>query len=528
MIHEVIIVGSGPTGVASALGFAENGIVPLMLDVGHEPRHMEPPEGSFYAYKKRRDTFNLMIGENYEGLQNVIEKKTPSPKVSSPYMNFVIKDSDTLTPIIEKGAPILQSFSMGGLANAWGAGLYRCVDDDLANLPLKESELSPYFDTLTKEIGISGDDDDLTQFFGSTKHILKPLKLSEKTENLYSKYKKKKNDLNARGIYVGRPRLGVLSEPYDGRAACDYSNLDMWVPHLPYIYSPAYTLQKLVKNKTVMYRKSIMVTSWTRENDHLIVHGEDISDKSKIAFKCKRLVLAAGTVNSTKIVLNSKKDFNKKLRFIDKTLVQLPLISPSFIGRKFEEETFALTNLNVVFDLKKFGVRLQGSIIELSSPARSVFYEMFPFAARDNLAFIRFFLPAVLILFLYFPPTRENAGYLMLHTDNRLEIDSPPEKINKSILSEIVHAFIHMGVLAHSLLMKPPTHALQYSGTLPMVEHPDQRYQCDKKGELFMEPGVHVVDGSLFSSLPSKNNSFTMMANAMRIANDISKMIKKQ
>lgn len=327
---------------------------------------------------------------------------------------------------------------------------------------------------------------------------------------------------------MGRPRLGVLSEHYDDRAACDYSNLDMWVPHLPYIYTPAYTLQKLIREKMVIYRKSIIVTCWTRENDHLIVHGEDLNDRSQVTFKCRRLILAAGTVNSSKIVLNSKKDFARKLRFIDKTLVQFPLILPSFIGQKIKEDTFALTNLNVVFNLKKYGIRLQGSIIELSSPARSVFYEMFPFSARDNLAFIRLFLPSVLILFLYFPPARENAGYLMLRANNTLEIDSPPEKIDKRILREIVHTFIRMGVLANSLLLKQPTHALQYSGTLPMVAHPDREYQCDKQGELFNEPGVHVVDGSLFSSLPSKNNSFTMMANAMRIADDISKMIKKQ
>ncbi len=83
MIYEVIIVGSGPSGVAAALGFAENGIIPLILDVGYEAPDVTPPDDNFYDYRKAHDSFNIMIGENHEVLKHVISRKTASPKVSS-------------------------------------------------------------------------------------------------------------------------------------------------------------------------------------------------------------------------------------------------------------------------------------------------------------------------------------------------------------------------------------------------------------------------------------------------------------
>jgi choline dehydrogenase-like flavoprotein len=528
MIHEIIIVGSGPSGVAAALGFAENGVVPLFLDVGFEGPDVEPIDSNFYDYRKSQDSFKIMIGENYEGLQNVINRKTPSPKISSPYMKFVTKDVERLSPLHETGDPILQSFSMGGLANAWGAGLYRCVDDDFADLPVKASDLSPYYDKLTKEIGISGDNDDLTRFFGSTENLLPPLRLSKKTQRLYSKYIEKKKALNSRGVYIGRPRLGVLSEKYNGREACNYNNLEMWMPNIPYIYTPAYTLKKLIKDNKARYQGSVLVKRWSREGSFLIVHAKDVNNGSEIAFKCKWLVLAAGAINSSKIALNSRNDFNKKLPLIDKSLVQYPLISPSFIGSRFEKDAFALTNLNIIFDLKKYNLRLQGSIIELTSPARSVFYEMFPLAAKDNLKLIQMFLPSVLILFLYFPPTSESAGYLMLRPDGSMEIKSPKGESDRRVNKEVACAFLSLGMFTHPRLARLPTHSLQYAGTLPMTVTPDREYCCSKSGEMYGEPGVYVADGSLFSYIPAKNFSFTLMANAMRITDHISAAMRKQ
>ena len=235
---------------------------------------------------------------------------------------------------------------------------------------------------------------------------------------------------------MGRPRLGVLSQKHHMRTACDYNNLDVWIPNLPYIYTPSFTLNKLIKENKVIYQDSVMVKSWSRDNGYIKVHAENIHNGTELYFKCKKLVLAAGTINSSKIVLNTKKDYKTQLPLLDNTLVQIPLILPSFIGSSLDKEAFALTNLNTIFDFEQYNLRLQGSIIELTSPARAVFYEMFPLSARDNLSFIRNFLPAVLVLFLYFPSDSAGSNYLTLLPDDKLEVNSLPRDINKKVIRD--------------------------------------------------------------------------------------------
>jgi len=527
-IHDVIIVGSGPSGVGAAMGFVENGIMPLVLDVGKEASRSISIGSNLYEYRKTSDAFDLMIGENYEVINHVLRKRSPSPKLSSPLMQYVTEDTEKLSPIDERGSAIIQSFSKGGLANAWGAALYRVMDDELADLPVKAAELDPFYDKLTEEIGISGGDDDLTQFFGSTEHLLPPLVLSRKSRKIYRNYERKREKLNAKGIYIGRSRLGVLSRKHHGREAFKYQNLEMWIPNLPYLYTPAFTVQKLLDAGRIAYRGSVLVRSWSRDNGCIVVHAEHADDGTPFHFKCKRLILAAGAVNSARIVLTKKRDFDTSLPLLENTLMQIPLILPSFIGRPLDKEALALTNLNIVYVDKMRDLKLQGSIIELSSPARAVFYDMLPLSARDNLKFIRLFLPSLMVVFLYFPSSASNVGHVMLKRDNTLEVSSVPGKVDKDIIRRIIRAFIGLGAISHSMLVQPSDHSIHYGGTLPMVRRPDREYHCDSIGELYNEPGVHVADGALFSYIPSKNYSLTLMANAMRIADRVSQKVIAQ
>lgn len=527
MNHDIIIVGSGPTGVAAALGFADNKIVPLVLDVGYDPHSHPPLKEGFYDYRKSNDSFDIMIGKDYEGLHNLIHEKKIFPKLISPFMQYVVKDADRLSPVDEKGFIATQSFAKGGLANAWGAGLYRVLDDELQNIPLSASDLTPYYDRFTNEIGISGDEDDLTKFFGSTEGLLPPLKLSKKSSLLLSKYEKRKNSFNKKGIYIGRPRLCVLSKDYKNRQKCSYNNLESWFPHQPYIYTPAYTLNRLIEEKKIHYKRSILVKRWSREKDSVVVHAINSNDSSEIKFKCKKLILAAGTINSAKIVLNSKKDFNTELPLLDNGLVQIPLIFPRFVGSKHETDVLGLPNLDIVIESKQNGERLKGSIVELSFPLKSFFSEMLPFSAQDNLRFMKYFLQSLLVVLLYFPSSSINSGYIKLRSDDKLEVSSSPYYFDKGVLKDLTRAFNRVGIVTHTLMMEyaQPGYAIHYAGSLPMVESPFREYQCSKTGELYNEPDVHIVDGSLFSHIPAKNITFTFMANAMRIADHVSKKL---
>ena len=67
----------------------------------------------------------------------------------------------------------------------------------------------------------------------------------------------------------------------------------------------------------------------------------------------------------------------------------------------------------------------------------------------------------------------------------------------------------------------PRGSSVHYAGTLPMTSD-DRPNTCRPDGAVRGLERLFIVDGAAFSALPAKNVTFTLMANAVRIAHDSS------
>ena len=154
-MRDVIIVGSGPAGVSAALQLAGSDV--LMLDVGLLP--IPVPKafcGDLYKLRmSQTDLFPSLIGQEFESLVNLFEERKTNLKLKSPYMNYIIQKWRTLAPITSDSFEGVISLAKGGLANAWGAGVYRFSDADMGGFPINYRDLNPYYDALTRHIGVS-------------------------------------------------------------------------------------------------------------------------------------------------------------------------------------------------------------------------------------------------------------------------------------------------------------------------------------------------------------------------------------
>jgi hypothetical protein len=309
--------------------------------------------------------------------------------------------------------------------------LYRFVKEDLFGFPYPVVELEPYFDRLTQEIGICGADDDLTPFFGAPSDLLPPLKPSFNAEHIYRRYESKRERLNSRKLRIGRPRAGVLSVAKDDRPPCNYSNLEFWQEQ-PYFYTPAITLRKLIADRRVEYRPGVLVASWSETADGVIVTGTDLATGQAITFEGKTLLLAAGAINTAKIVLKSRGDHTTRLPVLENPVLQVPFILPASIGRRLDTRCFGLVQLNLVWESPEWSRYLQGSFIELTAPMRAEFFGRFPLSAHANLALMRTLLPAMILLQLYFPAEAQAPSHLQLKEDGRLRIEGQPHRIDRA------------------------------------------------------------------------------------------------
>jgi choline dehydrogenase-like flavoprotein len=515
---RVIIIGAGAAAAAAALQLSRMGIVPLMLDVGRTPEGGVRAEGNLYDWRERNDSFDLHIGQDFTGVRDILSGRSGVAKLNAPNSRYVVEDAERLSPVDAINFDPIQSFALGGLGNAWGGGLYRFVDADLAGFPLRASELDPYADALTWEIGIGGAGDDLMPYFGTVEGLLPPLRLSRNAGQVYEAYKRKRQGLRAAGIAIGRPRVAALRQPHDGRSSCDYSNTEFWQEQ-PYLYTPAMTLRKLIAADQIEYCPGHLVERYEEDADTVIVRARAAEGGEVRSFQGDVLLLAAGAIGTTKIVLRSAGDTATRLRLLENPAVQIPFVIPTAIGRKLDTHTFGLTQLNLVWASAPGGHLAQGSILELTSPMRAEFFGRFPLSARANLALVKTMLPAMLVLQLFFPAAAQGPASISLKGDGRLRIEGKPNAIELGTLDPLLSRLRALGLWTHAMLIcKPETgHAIHYAGTLPMRERPG-RYECHPDGRLAGAQRVYVADSASFTDLPAKNMSLGMMSAAMRVA----------
>src|SRR5450759_2486782 len=154
------------------------------------------------------------------------------------------------------------SFAKGGLANAWGAGVFRFDAQDLADFPFPASTLDPYYDEITREIGVSGTADDLAPFFGSAEGLQPPLPLEWAPERLLRAYGRRRDFFRSRGIHLGRPRLAVLTRPLGHRPAYRGEGMEFFRCADRAVYSPAQTIDQLREAGRLRYTPGHLAQSF--------------------------------------------------------------------------------------------------------------------------------------------------------------------------------------------------------------------------------------------------------------------------
>jgi choline dehydrogenase-like flavoprotein len=186
-------------------------------------------------------------------------------------------------------------------------------------------------------------------------------------------------------------------------------------------------------------------------------------------------------------------------------------------GDRCGTETNPLAQVNLILRTRKREV-LQASIYGTTGPLHSDILFRLPLNVSASLTWAKYLAPAAAVVMLFYPGKRDSTNYIRLTSDGKLEINYARTRTNAAE-KKLLKAFRGIGYYgAMALCQYPPMgSSLHYAATLPMKETPG-RYETDRLGRLFGTKRIFVCDGSCFSALPAKNLTFTIMANAMRIA----------
>jgi len=510
---DVIIVGSGPAGVSVAFPLLEAGLRVFLADGGRNPS-IDPPLGSFLGNRAHdEEQWKWMIGEDFRALSRA---DAVSPKLRVPPLDFVFDGFETDNRIDASDFIAIGSMAAGGLSNAWGCGVAALTREELADYPFDPGDLNASFARVARRIGVSGgSEDDLADYFGLNSWADAPLPMDRLQSELFARYAKRRKSLFA-GFQMGRARLAALSRDLGDRLACDQSGACLWGCGRRSLYSARDDLVKLRRYANLTYASGFVVREITSDSPLVSVIGRGPQGERCVA--ARRVVLAAGTLASTRLVLQALRHVGPVPLQACPTAAFL-IWAPTHLGQP-REAAFGLAQLAFVLGLKN-GVRGFGGLFNSTGIPLAEFSRYLPMRRRLGVDVLSRLMSSCAVGN-FFLPGRYTRASLRLNADQSLHVEGRYADDVRPLMAEVERklraSFLKLGalLLPTSFQLGRPGGDIHYSASLPMRAAPGIG-ECDCDGELHGLADVHVVDGAALPSLPAKPHTLIVMANADRI-----------
>jgi len=531
-MKPVVVVGSGPSGVHFALTLLRKGRPVILIDVGHaRPAHVRA-EDTFAALKRNLDDpVEYLLGRQLEGV--TYPGTAGEYYALPPGKDYIFRTPGR--PLVQaKGFAPLFSYAAGGLAEAWTGGVYPFNNAELAAFPFDWADLEPAYGEVARRIGISGRiDDDLSRFMPVHDAILPPIDLDRHSRRLLDRYDAARAKLNDAGCWVGRSRLATLTRPLGGRRACEYLGRCLWGCPVDALYTPSLTLDECRTYPEFRYVGGVFITHFTVDSARRIraLHGRH-ADASPFEIAVDRLVLAAGALSSARIFLESLHRVSGQTArlpgLMDNLQVLVPFVNFDMIGVPYEESSYQYHMLGLGLETERPEEYVHGQITTLKTTMAHPILNGLPFDLRTSRRVFRHVRSGLGLVNINFHDTRRDdcavsiepgrngdAGTLIIEYRE----DPAENEHARRAVSRVRKALrrLHCYAPRGNVHIRPRGASVHYAGLLPMMERGGDYTttpECESRdfGNLFL------ADGVTFPFLPAKNITFTLMANAIRIA----------
>lgn len=518
---DVIVVGSGPAGVSAAFPLVKAGLRVLMVDGGKQPGVL-PPEADFLSARANDpEQWKWMVGEDFYALKM---HDAVSPKLRAPTLSYVFDRFGEENRIDGEDFITVGSLASGGLSNAWGCGVACFSKEEFRAFPFPESDMKISYANVATRIGVSGGRaDDLSDYFGLDEWAQPPVELDKMHAHLLSRYSRNKDKFSALGFRMGRPRIAALTEDRSDRHACNLSGNCLWGCSRRALYSSADELPALRKYANFSLQPGFLVEKLSHKNDFWAVEGKSIADGLRQTISAKKIVLAAGTLATSRLVLQT-------LRYTDEVpLLSCPtaafmLWAPRFLGRQ-SVASASIGQLAFTLPLKG-EVTAFGATFLTTGIGTSEFLRRAPMKRRYSIDLFRSLLSSCMVGNLFLPGNLTLAK-VNLRESGHLRVTGKHSDEVKPLMNEAARklrqSYLKVGaiLLPKSFTIGSVGGDIHYAGTHPMRNCPTLG-ETTSFGEIMTLDGVHIVDGACLPILPAKSHTFMIMANADRIGREIS------
>jgi len=534
---DVIVVGSGASGVNAAFPLCEAGLRVTMLDYGNvDDVYSQLVPALPFSELRRTDEqqHRYYLGDTFEGI--LLGSLRVGTKLTPPRLH-VVADSPELMPVDSETFSANESLALGGLAASWGAGILPFRDDDFRKMPISFTDLKPHYETVAERIGVSGGQDDLLTLFGDNGFLMPAAEIDSSAEKIMKKYIRRRHHFNKQGLHMGRARLALCTKPHRGRQAHTYRDMDYWVDTDDSVYRPRYTLAELRRFPNFSYINRRFVLSFVEKDKNVIdVNVRYADGREQEVYRSRALVLCAGTMSTARIVLRSLNRYNVRIPILTNPYTYVPCINWGMLGAEAKDQRCSLAQLSAVyFSRNPSGGTALSYFFSYRSLLTFKLLKEAPLPQHECLKIMQSMMPLLGIVTIFHGDSPSSSKYCVLHSTadggpDRLEIQySLSDDEERSITADekgLLKLFRRMGCWPMKRIRRVPGGSIHYSGTVPMSDE-GRELTCDRECRLVGTQNIYLADGSVISPLPSIVPTFTIMANANRVGSLLAQRLTK-
>jgi hypothetical protein len=259
--------------------------------------------------------------------------------------------------------------------------------------------------------------------------------------------------------------------------------------------------------------------------------GVSLTTGEQVTRDVGTLVLAAGTLCSSRILLESLHRSGVCLQLsglMDNRQVLMPFVNLKQIGQPFKDRSYQYHQLAIGVPGHGPHDYVHGLVTTLTTALVHPIIQTLPVAARTATHLFRNIHSALGLVNINFADRPRPDNTVTLEPDGqalRLVVNYRPDPGEAEIVGPMIRRFRRflgsLGCIAppNMTRMRPMGASVHYSGTLPMTNSGGD-FTTDRAGRCRPFENLVIADGSTFPTLPAKNLTFTLMANAVRIAHE--------
>ncbi len=514
----IFVIGSGPAGVSCAAALLERGVCVTILDAG-----IELDENKRKVLTATQTNWNTLPPSKISlELTHTLNSKNPIKWVYG--SDYPYADVLQHIPIqsIDNDVHCLPSFATGGLSNAWGAFCAQYDEQDIFEWPIKASQLAPYYKKIFTFLNCAT----ARNSNESLKCLTNTYESSSQAQSLLSRLSAFKEKLNILGFQFGSSQLAVNFN-HKLNISCNYCSQCQYGCPAELIYSSSHTLSTLLKNQKLTYIKDIVVDYFDDSASAITIYTYNRITKEKRIFTGSQVFCGCGPIITTALVLKSMNAYNHKINFYDSAHFMLPCLMHDRIKDVSSERLHTLCQLFLKLEnsaVSMHPVHLQiytymdHYVTELQQLLKAGFRILAPL--------LNPFIDRLIIIqgYLHSSDSHSFSMHIDAHT-NFIQLATIPHSSTKKIIKHLLkHLMAHRKILGITpikpmLKMSKAGKSFHYGGSIPMRSNP-QEFEADIFGKPFGFKRLHLIDATLFPTIPAGSITPTIMANAYRIGSE--------